>query len=291
MLIGDVCRETGLTRKAVEYYIEQGLLAPHAQENGYRVFGLEDTERLKKIAALRALNVGTAHIREILSGSGDALRSAAHEAALMAQDADTKRALLERLANGASYEELAGDIAALESKRTILQKLLDAFPGYYGQAFSLHFAAFLNEPIATQAQKQAYDTIVDYLDNARSFTLPEDLQEYLEEATRGMGAAQMADASSQLREAVEDVDAYIAKNGESLEQYIAFKQSEEYKNSPARRLQDVLREFQRTGGYNDVFLPAMEWLSDSYRRYRTALSEANETLLARYPQIREWYPE
>ena len=291
MLINDVCRETGLTRKAVEYYIEQCLLAPRARENGYRVFGLEDTERLKKIAALRALNVGTAHIREILSGSGDALRGAAHEAALMAQDADTKRALLERLANGASYEELAGDIAALESKRTILQKLLDAFPGYYGQAFSLHFAAFLNEPITTQAQKQAYDTIVDYLDSARSFTLPEDLQEYLEEATQGMGAAQMAEASSRLREAVEDVDAYIAKNRESLEQYIVFKQSEEYKSSPARRLQDGLREFQKTGGYNDVFLPAMEQLSDGYRRYRAALKQANDALLGQYPQIQEWYPE
>lgn len=291
MLINDVCRETGLTRKAVEYYIEQGLLAPRARENGYRVFGLEDTERLKRIAALRALNVGTAHIREILSGSGDALRGAAHEAALMAQDADTKRALLERLANGASYEELAGDIAALESKRTILQKLLDAFPGYYGQAFSLHFAAFLNEPITTHAQKQAYDTIVDYLDSAQSLALPDDLREYLEEATRGMGAAQMAEASSQLCEAVEDVDAYIAKNGESLEQYIAFKQSDEYKNSPARRLQDVLREFQKTGGYNDVFLPAMEQLSDGYRRYRAALKQANDALLARYPQIQEWYPE
>ena len=289
MLIGDVCRETGLTRKAVEYYIEQGLLAPHARENGYRVFGLEDTERLKKIAALRALNVGTAHIREILSGSGDALRYAAQEAALMAQDTDTKRALLERLANGASYEELAGDIAALESKRTILQKLLNAFPGYYGQAFSLHFAAFLNEPIATQAQKQAYDTIVDYLDSMESFTLPHDLQEYLNEATRG--ATQLAAASAQLRDAVRDFDAYILKNSESLEQYIAFKQSEEYKDSPARRLQSILREFQKSSGYDDVFLPAIERLSDSYRRYRVALKQANDALLGRYPQIREWYPE
>lgn len=291
MLISDVCRETGLTRKAVEYYIEQGLLSPGTRENGYRAFDLADAERLKTIAALRALNVGTAQIREILSGSGDALRRAAHEAALFAEDADQKRALLERLANGASYEEIQGDIAALDGKRTILQKLLDAFPGYYGQAFSLHFAAFLNEPITTQAQKQAYDTIVEYLDRAESFTLPEDLREYLQEATQGMGAAQMAEASSQLREAVGDVDAYIAKNRKELEQYIAFKQSAEYKNSPACRLQNILREFQKTGGYDDVFLPAMERLSDGYRHYRVALKQANDALLARYPQIREWYPE
>lgn len=291
MQIGDVCRETGLTRKAVEYYIEQGLLTPLARENGYREFRPADVGRLKKIAALRALNVGTAHIREILSGSPDALRHAAHEAALKAEDAQARRALLERLASGATYEEIEGDIAALEKKRTILQKLLNAFPGYYGQAFSLHFAAFLNEPITTPAQKQAYDRIVEYLDRAEGFILPEDLREYLEYATQGMGTAHMAEASAQLRDAVKDVDAYLLKNRESLEQYIAFKQSEEYKNSPARRLQDILREFQKSSGYDDVFLPAMEQLSDSYRRYRAALVQANDTLLAHYPQIREWYPE
>lgn len=38
MLINEVCRRCGLTKKAVEYYVEQELLTPLVLENGYRDF-------------------------------------------------------------------------------------------------------------------------------------------------------------------------------------------------------------------------------------------------------------
>ena len=46
-----------------------------------------------------------------------------------------------------------------------------------------------------------------------------------------------------------------------LEQYRAVAESEEYKASPAYRLQECLKQFQRESGYNDVFIPAMQRLS------------------------------
>ena len=36
MLINEVCKECNLTKKAVEYYTEQGLIQPRITENGYR---------------------------------------------------------------------------------------------------------------------------------------------------------------------------------------------------------------------------------------------------------------
>lgn len=48
MLINAVCKECSVTKKAVEYYIEQGLVSPTVQENGYRDFSEEDIRRLKK---------------------------------------------------------------------------------------------------------------------------------------------------------------------------------------------------------------------------------------------------
>lgn len=67
----------------------------------------------------------------------------------------------------------------LGNSKTITEKLLDAFPGYYGRFVCLHFARFLNEPIKTKKQKVAYETIVTFLDNAPEFNLSEELQEYL----------------------------------------------------------------------------------------------------------------
>lgn len=41
----------------------------------------------------------------------------------------------------------------------------------------------------------------------------------------------------------------------------AFKQSDEYKNLPVYKIQALLKEFNRTSGYYDIFIPAMKKLS------------------------------
>ena len=49
MLINEVAKLSNLTKKAVEYYTEQGLICPNILENGYRDFSEQDMEILKKI--------------------------------------------------------------------------------------------------------------------------------------------------------------------------------------------------------------------------------------------------
>lgn len=58
MLINEVCKRCGLTKKkAIEYYEEQGLTRPQIMENGYRVFSEDDVIQLNKIAVLRGLGI------------------------------------------------------------------------------------------------------------------------------------------------------------------------------------------------------------------------------------------
>lgn len=57
MLINEVRKRCGLTKKAIEYYEEQGLTCPQIMENGYRVFSEDDVIRLNKIAVLRGLGI------------------------------------------------------------------------------------------------------------------------------------------------------------------------------------------------------------------------------------------
>ena len=66
MLINEVCRECSLTKKAIEYYIEQGIVAPAIQENGYRSFSDEDIAVLKKVSVLRTLGLSVADIHDVL---------------------------------------------------------------------------------------------------------------------------------------------------------------------------------------------------------------------------------
>ncbi|WP_162862584.1 MerR family transcriptional regulator [Acetivibrio cellulolyticus] len=67
MLINDVCKACVLTKKAIEYYVEQGLISPRICINGYRDFSQSDVEKLKKISMLRKLDLGTESIRSVLN--------------------------------------------------------------------------------------------------------------------------------------------------------------------------------------------------------------------------------
>ena len=51
---GEVCRQTGLTKKAIEYYEAQMLIKPTVLDNGYRDYQTRDIERLREISVLRA---------------------------------------------------------------------------------------------------------------------------------------------------------------------------------------------------------------------------------------------
>ena len=58
MLINEVCKKCGLTKKAIEYYEEQGLTHPQIMGNGYRMFSEDDVIQLNKIAVLRLFQNG-----------------------------------------------------------------------------------------------------------------------------------------------------------------------------------------------------------------------------------------
>ena len=84
--------------------------------------------------------------------------------------------------------------------------------------------------------------------------------------------------------ALADPEQYIHNNKEMLEQYRAVVESEEYKTTPAYRLQEYLKQFQMESGYNDVFIPAMQRLSPAYREYYKALQAANEVFVQHFRQ-------
>ena len=66
MLINEIARKCSITKKAVQYYIEQGLVFPKIQENGYSDFSEEDAELLKQIALYRKLGLGISEIKRII---------------------------------------------------------------------------------------------------------------------------------------------------------------------------------------------------------------------------------
>ncbi|MEG2858527.1 MAG: MerR family transcriptional regulator [Clostridia bacterium] len=286
VLINETSKATNLTKKAIEYYVEQGLICPRVLENGYRDFGEEDICCLKKISVLRKLGVCTEDIRTVLyDQTGEALQRLSVRQELNVQMQKAKKAALDKLSAGSSYELMAIELKAMEQNATIAEKLLEAFPGYYGRCICLHFARFLNEPMITAAQQVAYEKIVLFLDGVPRFNLPEDLQAYWTEATKHFSARNIGEMIASTKQSIENPEAFISCNKEVLDEYLAYRQSAAYKNSPVFQIQSLLKAFNRTSGYEDVLIPLMKQVSQSYANYCSQMEIANDKLLAQYPAM------
>jgi len=286
MLINEVSKITGLTKKAIEYYTIQGLVCPNILENGYRDYDQSDINKLNTISILRQLGLSTNEIKSVLSDESRAvLHTLSVQKELSFQREQAKKLLLDKLCQGFSYSEISKDLQAINDSKTITEKLLESFPGYYGRFVCLHFARFLNEPIITEKQQSAYERVISFLDNAPQLTLPEDLQEYLNEGTKDIGTEQIIEMIKNTKKSIENPDDFFAENKEVLEQYLIYKKSDEYKNSPVYKIMELTKEFNCTSGYNDIFIPALKELSSAYSEYHQKLEEANKKLLVQYPEI------
>ena len=272
MTMHEVCARLGLTKKAVRYYVGEGLIAPRRLENGYADFSEADCETLERIALLRRLDLPLCEIRVILAG-GSA------EAALnrLKNQIEREQAAL-RLLSGFSetrdYASLKRALTAEEQKRTIAERLESAFPGGFGRVVALMFAPYLTQPAETADQQSALGEIIAFLDNAPAMD-----PALIDEMQRTFAPID-AETAEKMRRAKEsaatDPQNWLEENEELVRQYAAFKQSAAYRASPAGKIEDYLRAFCQESGYNDVFIPALRRLSPAYDAYQRRLIAAND---------------
>jgi len=292
VLIKDVCRECKLTKKAVEYYERQGLISPRTDSNGYRNYSDEDVAILKEIGVLRKLGIGVAEIKDILASrdKSAALAKIKFKMDLEIEKATAKKKCLEQLAKDYDIEQTITYIEEnIEKHFTIKEKLLQAFPGAYGMYLCLHFGQFLNEKIDTDEKERAYNRIVDYLDKVQEIEFPKELEEFLQQGLELLEEENMEAINLSIMNSVNNTDEYIEENKEAIEKYLEYIDSDEYKNSPAYKMKELLLSFQQESGYYDIFIENLKVLSDSYREYYEKLQAANKTFLERFPHAKDIY--
>ena len=69
MKINEVEQLVGVTKRNIRFYEKEGLLSPGRTDNGYRDYGEEDVEALRKIKLLRKLDVPLEEIRRMQQGT------------------------------------------------------------------------------------------------------------------------------------------------------------------------------------------------------------------------------
>ena len=278
MLRSEIQKETGLTRKAVEYYEDKGLIHPQKSENGYRDYSIKDLEILKKIAIFRKLGMSISDIYQCISSGGDTLSSVLREKQHQLDLDEKRKVILEMIVKGESDELINEKISLLEMKETIYEKLEIAFPGYFGQMLFAAYQPFLNESLENDGKNSFYKYI-DYLDRLPSFELTEEEKKYIEKISSPFDMKTLKDINQAKRDAIENPEKCIQDNEDVISQYESYKNSEEYQNSMMKQIQDKLQNFMKENQYYEIAIPLIRKFSKSYDNYYKKLLKANEQYL------------
>lgn len=107
MKINEVEERVGITKRNIRFYEKEGLLTPQRNsDNGYRDYGEEEVEVLRKIKLLRKLDVPLEEIRRLQHGSltlDDVLRRHVIQLRREEHNLATMGALCQRLADAQAW--------------------------------------------------------------------------------------------------------------------------------------------------------------------------------------------
>lgn len=275
MLRSEIQKETGLTRKAIEYYEDKGLIHPQKSDNGYRDYSTKDLEILKKVSIFRKLGMSISDISQCISSGGDSLSSVLREKQHQLDLDEKRKAILEMIVRGESNEIINEKVSLLEMRETIYEKLEIAFPGYFGQMLFAAYQPFLNEPLENDG-KNSFFKYIDYLDRLPSFELTEEEKKYIEKISSPFDMKTLKDVNQAKVDAVENPKKWLKDNEDVISQYESYKNSEEYKNSMMKQIQDKLKSFMKENQYYEIAIPLIRKFSKSYDNYYKKLLKANE---------------
>lgn len=278
MLRSEVEEKTGLSRKAIEYYEDKGLIDPQRLENGYRDYSTEDVKALKEISLLTKLGLSLAEIKDILLNKTSSLSSVLRKKEYVLEVEEKKKEILDLLLKGADQALIEEKIKVLESQKTLYDRLTDIFPGYFGQLLFAAYKPFLNEPLEAEGEVY-FNDFVAYLDSLPSFILSKEEETYLEELSKEYSMESLDEVNQRKIEAIYDSEKWLEDNKDIIETYETYKNSQAYKNSQMKVIQDKLKDYMTSNNYYEIAIPLIRNFSKSYDAYYEKLLAANENYL------------
>ena len=272
MLLNEIIKEVGMTKRAVKYYEEKGLLKVNKDNNGYRNYSKQDVDTLKKISVYRKLGIGIKDIQKLLKTDDKSILLHIYQEKLqehVLQDSELK-ALKQFIDDGNA--DKANELLDYQTVENAIESLL---PGKeWANYFKSHFKPFLNIRLTTPEQKQALQNILEYCDKT-TLKIP-----FMTEI--GM---KIANTISQESRTADEMIAYYRDMNEN--EYSKLKEkvyagvkmkTGMMKYHPSFIAQRKMQKELQNKGYNDIFLPNLMVLSPKYAEYKKSLDALNNRI-------------
>lgn len=278
MLRNEVQDKTNLSRKAIEYYEEKGLVHPKKLENGYRDYSDEDVEVLKKISLLRNLGLSISEIALYIDSKEEALASILRRKEHELDICEKRKNVLKLIVKGESVDLINDELAIIEAQETIYDKLIRIFPGYFGQLIFSSYKIFLNESL-NKDEEAAFNEYIKFLDSLPNFELSKAEKDYIESISSSFDMNTLDDLNKEKLIAIENSKTWLEENEDYIKAYKEYKNTDEYKNGLMKSIQDKLKKFMQENNYYEKAIPLIRKFSKSYDAYYEKLLKANEEYL------------
>lgn len=272
MLLNEIVKEVGMTKRAIKYYEEKGLLTVNKDNNGYRNYSNQDVDTLKKISVYRKLGIGIKDIQKLLKTDNKSILLHIYQEKLqdhVLQNSELK-ALKQFIDDGNANK--ANELLDYQTVENAIESLL---PGKeWTNYFKSHFKPFLNIKLITPEQKQALQNILEYCDKT-TLKIPFMMQ-------IGM---KIANTVSQESKSADEMIAYYRDMNEN--EYSKLKErvyagvkmkTGIMKYHPSFIAQRKMQKELQNKGYNDIFLPNLMVLSPKYAEYKKSFDALNNRI-------------
>jgi DNA-binding transcriptional MerR regulator len=175
--IKEVSEKTGLTKKAIRYYEEIGLIEVHKDpKNQYRIYDVNDVEKLHTIAFLRELDFSINQIKNILNRDIDFIEELKtqeekinNDIMIIERKREQFKVVKENWNLGKSFKDISKLIDSshqyIDQLHVILRKI---FPGPFGEFIGISMHPFLDIRIKTVEEINNIKKLINLLDNAPS---------------------------------------------------------------------------------------------------------------------------
>ena len=272
MLLNEIIKEVGMTKRAIKYYEEKGLLSVKKDNNGYRNYTKEDVEILKKISVYRKLGIGIDDIKKLLETNDKQILLNIYHQKLKENQAQEieLNALKDFIENGDPNK-----VNELLDYETIENAIVSMLPEEEWADYLIsHFKPFLNVKIKTPEQKQALKNILEYCENTTLKT----------PFMMKLGIKLAGGIVKETRTADEMIAYYRDMSEEEYERLKASVlkgaklKSGILKYHPAYVAQRKMMKQYQDKGYNDIFIPNLMVLSPKYKEYKKALDSVNDRI-------------
>lgn len=276
MRLNEVIKQVDLSKRAIKFYEEKGLLKTKRDSNGYRNYTDKDISLLKEISSYRKMGIGLSDIKRILNDKS-ILKQILIEKKKEITISQNELEALEKFIENNNIEELYDSV----DYKTIADAIQNSIPGFYGYYFLNHFLPYLQIRIQTKEQQEAYNRLIEFWDNTNiriPFLMKLNSWILFKLNFKKSLIVQIGQIDSQIKEMLNPTEEEYEKLKKRVNDGYKLKNSIFYKYSLIGISQRKFMKELQNKGYNDIFIPSMIALSPKYKEYHNALMAINKRI-------------